>query len=199
MCQIRGNNAVQQAKMQLFLLHLLTRNLKITVPKTITAGKGKNRQDAKNAKGFQMANNLRLTTRSKKQLSFLSNVFLAPLASWRFCCPGVFASIPSAHFLDKRYAIDLVQRRDSGKHLLQRRFAKTSQPLALSSPANFRTRPALHDHFANVVGKIQQLMNGGAAAVAGVIAGIAADVLKERRVAMLLWMQPDSISSCSLA
>ena len=59
MCQIRGNNAVQQAKMQLFLLHLLTRNLKITVPKTITAGfrnnrqdaQINNRQDAKNAKG----------------------------------------------------------------------------------------------------------------------------------------------------
>ena len=47
MCQIRGNNAVQQAKMQLFLLHLLTRNLKITVPKTITAGIRNNRQDAK--------------------------------------------------------------------------------------------------------------------------------------------------------
>jgi len=44
MCQIRGNNAVQQAKMQLFLLHLLTRNLKITVPKTITAGIRNNRQ-----------------------------------------------------------------------------------------------------------------------------------------------------------
>ena len=84
MCQIRGNNAVQQAKMQLFLLHLLTRNLKITVPKTITRGKA---ITAKNAKGFQTANNMK-SKQASKPLTLLSNVFLALLASWRLSRPG---------------------------------------------------------------------------------------------------------------
>jgi len=67
MCQIRGNNAVQQAKMQLFLLHLLTRNLKITVPKTITAGIRNNRQDARNAR-IDLAADLRGLYESEKRL-----------------------------------------------------------------------------------------------------------------------------------
>ena len=63
------------------------------------------------------------------------------------------------------------------------------KPFRLGRAPNFRTRPAFDDHFANIVGQIEQLVNRGAAAIAGVVAGIAADVHIKRRLAMFLRSQ----------
>src|SRR5262249_29966060 len=89
------------------------------------------------------------------------------------------------YFFDKCHAVDLVQSRSAGEYLFQGRFTQTGQALGLSRPANLRSRPALNDHFANVVAQVQQFVNRRTAAVTSVVTGIAAHIHVKTAAAML--------------
>src|SRR5712675_2005236 len=82
-----------------------------------------------------------------------------------------------------------MQCRDTGEDFLQRRFAETCQAFCLGGAAYFGARPALYDHFTNVVGQIQQLMNGGSAPVARMITRITPNIQEKRGVAVLFGSQ----------
>ena len=69
-------------------------------------------------------------------------------------------------------------------------------PSASAAAADFRARPPLDNHLANVVAQVEQFVNRRAAAIARVIAGVAADIRIERRCCDALRdARPDSISS----
>src|SRR5436309_6864032 len=66
--------------------------------------------------------------------------------------------------------IDLFQRAGSELHLGQRRLAQKSHPLFARRAPDLGRRPLVQNHLANVLGKIQQLMNRRPAAETGTAA-----------------------------
>ena len=81
--------------------------------------------------------------------------------------------------LDERNPIDLVEGRLAREYFFYGRFAERRKPFLFCLPADLRTGSTFDDHLADLVGHIEKFVDGGTAAIAGVVAGVAADVSEE--------------------
>src|SRR2546426_9411774 len=79
----------------------------------------------------------------------------------------IFSASPLLNECD---LVNVFQCRDAGKYFLERRIAKKSHAFIVRRAFDFRCRPFFGDHFANVIGKIEQLLDGGPAAITRTIA-----------------------------
>ena len=82
-----------------------------------------------------------------------------------------------------------MQGRNAGENLLQSGLPQARQPFGLCRAPDLRTGPPLDNHFADIIRQIQQFVNSCAAAIAGVIAGVTADVHVERPVTVLFGLE----------
>src|SRR5262245_4676184 len=82
--------------------------------------------------------------------------------------------------------IDFLQCGRAGKDFRESRFTQEGHPFIVSGALDFRCWPSLDDHFANVVGQVQQLMNCGASPESRSIAFQTALTFVKRKVTILI-------------
>src|SRR5437867_343323 len=81
---------------------------------------------------------------------------------------------------DERDLVDLAKRRRPVEDALDRRLAEKPHAFFAGALLDFRGRPLLENHLANVIREVEQLADGGAALVARSSAFDAADAFVER-------------------
>src|SRR5437773_2659972 len=79
----------------------------------------------------------------------------------------IFSTSPLLNECD---LVDFFQRRNPRKYFLERGIAEERHTFIMGGALDFGCGPPLDDHFANVIGKIQQLVNRGPAAESGAVA-----------------------------
>ena len=87
--------------------------------------------------------------------------------------------------LKEGHLVDLAQRRDARRELSQARIAQERHAFFPRRALDFRSRPAVDDHFANAVGKVEQLGDRGASAIAAAGAFQAPGAFVEREPASI--------------
>src|SRR5438105_7227064 len=99
----------------------------------------------------------------------------------------IFSTSPLLNECD---LIDFFQRRCTREYLGERRLAEERHAFFAGSALDFGRRPSFDDHFANVIGKIQQLVDGRLPAESRAVAVEAAFAFIECEVAIFLGLQP---------
>src|SRR5882724_4930252 len=82
--------------------------------------------------------------------------------------------------LDEGDLIDFLERGDAAPRLFERRLAEECHALFARRAANFGGGPPVENQFANALGKIQQFVDGAAAAESSATAFKASDAFVER-------------------
>src|SRR5437867_8444228 len=72
----------------------------------------------------------------------------------------IFSASP---LLNERHLIDFFQRRDTGKYFGQSGFPQESHAFVVRRSLDFGSGSSFNDHFTNVIGKVEQLVNCGTA------------------------------------
>src|SRR5712664_103001 len=89
----------------------------------------------------------------------------------------------AAVLLNESHLVNFFYRGDARANFCQPAFAQSDHALFASDALDLRSRPAIHDHFADAVGQVEQLANGGAAMITGARAFQASGSLGECDVA----------------
>src|SRR6266849_6538688 len=85
-----------------------------------------------------------------------------------------------AMLLNEGHLIDFLQRRDAGADFGQAAFAQRDHAFFAGNALDLRGGPAIHNHFADAVGEVQQLADGRAAVESGAGALQASGALDQR-------------------
>src|SRR5258708_6363549 len=89
----------------------------------------------------------------------------------------------AAVLLNESHLVNFLYRGDARANLCQPAFAQSDHALFASDALDLRSRPAIHDHFPDAVGQVEQLANGRAAMITGARAFQAPGTLGECDVA----------------
>src|SRR2546427_9838463 len=81
---------------------------------------------------------------------------------------------------NERHLVNFPERGNSQAHFLHGRFAQEGHPVFFGRPFDLRRGALVQNHFADAVGQIQQLVNGGAPPETGAAALEAAGAFHQR-------------------
>src|SRR6266851_3672499 len=88
----------------------------------------------------------------------------------------------AAVLFNESHLVNFFYAGDARANLGQPAFAQSDHALFASDALDLRSRAAIHDHFADAVGQVEQLANGGAAMITGARAFQAPGALGKRDV-----------------